>query len=166
MRKKLTDMEGDCEGLNLQLRKLSAARTSRFSRADPRLTNNVEDGELGDKEVQSELSGQLEFAEQEIRDLKRQLDNVQKENESLLVAIKYLRGKLEQRDGLRCSTPIGEPKSARDFLSRFPDIPDTSDKEQELRSQLEATKKEFSELQEKFSQALAVAASKPTTSGM
>lgn len=162
MRKKLTDMEGDCEGLNLQLRKLSTARTSRFSRTDPRLSNNVEDGEIGDKE--SELSGQLEFAEQEIKELKKQLDNVQKENDSLLVAIKYLRGKLEQRDGLRCSTPIGEPRSAREFLSRFPDIPDTSDKEQELRTQLETTKKEFSQLQEKFNHLLADAASKPTTS--
>lgn len=36
-----------------------------------------------------------------------------------MCAIKYLRSKLEQRDGARSATPIGDSKSTRDLLTRI-----------------------------------------------
>ena len=53
-------------------------------------------------EREAELKGQLELAEQDLRILRKKMDEIQQDNENLLCAVKYLRSKMESKsDGAR-----------------------------------------------------------------
>lgn len=137
-------MEGENETLTLQVQKLTTAKTSRFLNKSK--FDQIQDKESGlDKE--GELALQAELAEQEVRSLKKNLEEIQKENENLLCAIKYLRNKVEQREGSRCATPFGEPKCPKD---EFDKLGGPTEGEMELERRLEECKKELSTMQDKY----------------
>src|SRR6218665_612956 len=46
-------------------------------------------------EREAELKGQLELAEQDLKILRKKMDEIQQDNENLLCAVKYLRSKME-----------------------------------------------------------------------
>ena len=96
---------------------------------------------------EGELALQAELAEQEVRSLKKNLEETQKENENLLCAIKYLRNKVEQKEGSRCATPFGEPKGLKEEFEKM-GVP--SEEELELRRQLDESKKELAVLKDKY----------------
>ena len=149
MRKKLTEMEGENESMSIQLRKLSSAKSGRYSK----LKSDLLPDDDAVTERETELCLQLELAEQEVKVLKRKVDEIQQDNDNLLCAIKYLRGKMEQRDGTRCSTPFGDAKSTKELLSRIGASADQSDDEAvELKQQLETCQKDLALLKEKYDQ--------------
>ena len=89
MRKKLSDMEDENESLNLQLQKLSSAKSGKFLRKkDP-----------GEKEVvterEHELRLEMELAEQEIKVLRRKLDDLEEDNELLMKQMKEIQHLIE-----------------------------------------------------------------------
>jgi len=92
LRKKLADSEEEIDTMNLQLRKLTSSKRGGTSKSTSK-TDGGADVEPTQREV--ELRLQMELAEQEICVLRRKLDAVNTDNENLLTAVKYLRGKLE-----------------------------------------------------------------------
>ena len=142
--KQLTELERENEALTLQIQKLTSSNASRFHNKSK--FNQLDVKESG-MNKEDELTLQAELAEQEVRTLKKSLEETQKENENLLCAIKYLRNKVEQREGSRCATPFGEPKGAREELDK---LSKPSEEELELKKQLEESKKEFLVLKDKY----------------
>ena len=89
MRTKLSDMEDENESLNLQLQKLSSAKSGKFLRKkDPSEKEVV-------TEREHELRLEMELAEQEIKVLRRKLDDLEEDNELLMKQIKEIQRLIE-----------------------------------------------------------------------
>lgn len=72
MRKKLLEMEEETESMSLQLRKLSSAKSGRYMKGK---TGDVDNEPLTERE--NEIRLQMELAEQEVKVLKRKMDELQ-----------------------------------------------------------------------------------------
>lgn len=130
LRKKLADSEEEVESMNLQLRKLTAAKRggSGGSGGAPRSPSKSGSGNFDAEPSQREveLRLQMELAEQEIGVLRRKLDAVGTDNENLLTAVKYLRAKLEPSTSaddvedavMRLTTGVARALSGEDELDR------------------------------------------------
>ena len=89
IRKKARDIEEENESLNLQLKKMSSAKSGRF------LKKKVEPPPLADTDG-PDLQLQFELAEQEIKVLKRKITDMEQDNDNLLSEVKFLQHKLEE----------------------------------------------------------------------
>lgn len=72
MRKKLLEMEEETESMSLQLRKLSSAKSGRYMKGK---TGDADNEPLTERE--NEIRLQMELAEQEVKVLKRKMDELQ-----------------------------------------------------------------------------------------
>ena len=93
MRKKLSDMDDENESLNLQLQKLSAAKSGKYFKKDL-----MEKGVVTERE--HELKLQMELAEQELKVLHRKMEEMDNENETLFVELKMCRAQLMEKGGV------------------------------------------------------------------
>lgn len=77
MRKKLLEMEEETESMSLQLRKLSSAKSGRYTKVKAAGGDQGMDSEAALTERESDLRLQMELAEQEVKVLKRKMDELQ-----------------------------------------------------------------------------------------
>ena len=77
-RKKASDLEEENESLTLQLQKMSTAKSSKFFKKKDILEKEVV------TEREHELRLQMELAEQEMKVLRRKMDELEDENSSML----------------------------------------------------------------------------------
>lgn len=77
MRKKLLEMEEETESMSLQLRKLSSAKSGRYTKVKAAGGDQGLDSEAAATERESELRLQMELAEQEVKVFKRKMDELQ-----------------------------------------------------------------------------------------
>lgn len=77
MRKKLLEMEEETESMSLQLRKLSSAKSGRYTKVKAAGGDQGLDSEAALTERESDLRLQMELAEQEVKVLKRKMDELQ-----------------------------------------------------------------------------------------
>jgi chromosome segregation ATPase len=102
MRKKLADIEDENESLTMQLHKLSTAKSGRFVPALKRASGGGGGGgedEAPITEREQELRLQMELAEQEVKVLRRKLDEMERCYDILLDEVKAMRVRVEGHGG-------------------------------------------------------------------
>jgi len=102
LRRKLTDSDDEMESLSVQLRRLTSTTKRGGVAASKTDADCVDVVDRTQREVEYQL--QMDLAEQEMGVLRRKMDVVSVDNENLLTAVKYLRGKLEPASGAAAST--------------------------------------------------------------
>ncbi|CAH1773162.1 unnamed protein product [Owenia fusiformis] len=107
MRRKLSDLEEENEGLSLQLKKVAVARSTRFRETGGKKSSLGldEDPEvLTEKELEFKL--QMELAEQEASMLRRKISDMQLECDNLQSEVKFLQQRLKSTSSDSMSSPF------------------------------------------------------------
>ena len=112
-RKKLSDLEEENESLSLQLQKLSTAKSGKFLK---RSASCPPDDKRVITETEHELRLQLDLAENEIKVLRRKMNEMEQGNENLAKEVKFLQETLasKERGGVHKLTSLSSGKTTTD----------------------------------------------------